>query len=134
MAKHQTREALAEQAILTVLEQEHDVHGFDDMPAGILTAFVAMWTLLLATLWIFFADDRGTAFALAICTGFVAIFFAVPKVMLRQIKHKLPRREGTFMTWTGPMTDRDAAIQVLLIPTALALTLVAMGLIKLAIF
>jgi hypothetical protein len=129
MAEYQSRDTLDEQGLLTTLQKEHDVHGFDDMPASILASFVGMWGLLLLVLWTFFAVDKPSAFAVAISTGFVAIFFAVPRLMIRQTKPKL-RREGEFKTYTGPLSDRAAATQVLLIPTALTFTLFAMGIIK----
>jgi hypothetical protein len=133
MAKHHPKITLEEMAVLTILQKEHDVHAFDDMPPGILTAFGTLWTVLAILFWTAFATDSQSRFAVTVATLFMGMFFAVPLLMARQAKPKLSRSSDMVATCTGLLSTRAAAIQVVLIPAALVLAIGIMAIIKISV-
>lgn len=130
MAVFHSRDEVEEKALIRTLEAEHDVHAFDDLPSGILGAFVGSWAVLLGLFWVFFAQGSAAQFALVIVTFFVLMFFAVPAIMIGQVVPKSKSEPGSINVHTGVLTERSAAIQVLLIPAALIFAIACMSLIK----
>lgn len=133
MAVFHSRDEVEEKALIRTLEAEHDVHAFDDMPTGILGAFVASWAVLFGLFWAAFAWGREAQFAVAIATLFVLIFFAVPAIMLRQATPRSKSRPGAIKVCTGVLSEQAAATQVLLIPSALILAIGCMSIVKLVV-
>jgi hypothetical protein len=133
MAKHHSKITLEEKAVLTILQKEHDVHAFDDMPPGILMAFGGLWAVLVVLFWAAFASDAQSRFAITVATLFIGMYFSVPLLMTRQAKPKLARSSDMVATCTGLISTRAAAIQVVLIPAALILAIGVMALIKISV-
>lgn len=133
MAVFHSRDEVEEKALIRTLEAEHDVHAFDDMPAGILKAFVASWAVLLVLFWTVFAWGKEAQFAVGVSTLFILIFFTVPAIMIGQAMPKSKPRSGSITICTGELSERAAATQVLLIPTALIFAIGCMSIIKLVV-
>lgn len=130
MAVFHSRDEVEEKALIRTLEAEHDVHGFDDMPTGILWAFVASWAVLFSLFWLAFAWGRAAQFAVGVSTLFALVYFAVPAIMIGQAVPKSKARSGSIKICTGELSERAAATQVLLIPSALILAIGCMSIIK----
>ena len=104
-----------------------------DVAPGVAGLIVAAYAGLLGIFFTLFARSPVALFAITVCAGFVAIFFAVPRIFLR-VEHDASRRptlEG-FMakgidTLTGHSSGRDALVQMLIVPVLLTLGLLAMG-------
>jgi hypothetical protein len=119
-----------QKAVLKLLQTEHDVHAFDDMPPGILAGFSVFWAILLGLFWAFFTGDTQSRFAVAVASLLIGFFFGVPYLMARQAKPKLARSSYQITIHTGTISTKEAAVQVLLIPSALILAIAAMAIIK----
>ena len=130
MAEYQTIEQLADKATLLTA---HDGHVFDDIPRGIWGGFGLAWIMLFSLFWMFFAHGTAAVFAITVSTLFGAMYFGLPLVMLRQTKPRSRLISGKIATCTGPVLVKSAAVQILLIPVALAFAIFAMGIIKLVV-
>jgi hypothetical protein len=100
----------------------------------IITAFVALLTTFAVTL----TGSRESLFAIAICAVFLFMFFAVPTLFLRTEPGRGPQpdldsfMDKGMMTYTGPVSGRDALIQMLIVPVLLTATALIMGIVALA--
>ncbi len=130
MAKFHAREELDGKAVLKLLQTEHDVHAFDDMPPGILAGFLTFWAILVLLFWAFFTGDVQSRFAIAVASLIIGFFFAIPYLIALQAKPKLARSSQKVAIHTGSISTKEAAVQVLLIPSALILAVGAMAIIK----
>lgn len=106
-----------------------------DVAAGVGGLIVGVYAALLMVFFAFFAGSLTSLFVITICTGFVAVFFAVPRIFFA-IEPDQSRRPSlpAFMdkgmeTLTGHSTGRDALVQMLIVPVLLTFGLLAMGII-----
>lgn len=101
---------------------------FTDLPGGIWRAFPAVWVAFFATLWWIFGGASESAYMVGVATAFGVVFFAIPMAMYR-IARQPTALSGTGMveTLTGPLTAGAAAVQIVLVPLAVTLGLIAMA-------
>jgi hypothetical protein len=104
-----------------------------DVPAGVGRLMVASYLALIGTFFALMAGSPLAFFSLVICAGFMAIYFAVPRIFLA-IEADPARRPtlGKFLidglqTFTGHNSGRDALIQMMIVPVFLTLGIAAMG-------
>jgi hypothetical protein len=106
-----------------------------DMPAAVGRLLVGSYALLVATLLAFMARSPLALFSILLAAGFVAIFFAVPRIFFAVEADKSRRPSfDRFMdkgleTLTGRTGGKDALLQMLIVPAFLTLGLGAMGII-----
>ena len=106
-----------------------------DVPAAVGRLLVFAYAGLILIFLGLFANSALALFSIAVCAGFVAIFFAVPAVFLRI--EDAPARRPTMaaflrnglQTLTGHSGGGDALVQMLIIPVFLTLGLAAIGVI-----
>ena len=96
---------------------------FQDIPRWIWVTYLSGWSVIFGLFILFFATDRGAAFAIA--TMFALMAFGLPAAMAAQRRCDGPQRRGIIETRSGPLSERAAAVQIALIPTAAAFGLLA---------
>ncbi len=106
-----------------------------DIAPGVGGLIVASYVSLVLVLFAFFTGSLSAMFAVTIAAGFVAIFFAVPRIFF-SVEPKDGRRpslpefvEKGVNTFTGHSSGRDALLQMLIVPVLLTLGLFAMGIV-----
>lgn len=104
-----------------------------DVPASVGGLILASYVGLLATFAVSTIGSAQSIFAIIVCAGFLAAFFAVPRIFLA-VEPEAGRRPtlGRFMhdgmaTLTGHTSGRDALIQMLIVPVLLTLGVAFMG-------
>jgi hypothetical protein len=104
-----------------------------DIAPGVGGLIVAAYVSLVLVLFTFFTGSLTAMFAVTVAAGFVAIFFAVPRIFLA-VEPKAGRRPSLpeFMekgvnTLTGHSSGREALLQMLIVPVLLTFGLLAMG-------
>lgn len=121
-------EVLDDDAVANLLKRPHEIDvPFSDIPAGVWRAFLAIWVGFFATLWWIFGGAADSAFMVGIATVFGLVFFTVPLVMCASAPRKARLPKVVVETLTGPLTLRDATAQILLVPLAVTLGLIGMG-------
>ncbi len=95
---------------------------FAEIPKGIWQLFAAAWALFFGSLWIAFGGQAGSAFMVAVATGFALIYFLMPNVLVRQARRGVPSpaKIRVVETSTGRISVVEAAVQILMLPVALA--------------
>ena len=106
-----------------------------DIAPGVGGLIVAAYVSLVLVLLTFFTGSLTAMFMVTVAAGFVAIFFAVPRIFLA-IEPKADRRPSLpefvdkgIDTLTGHSGGRDALLQMLIVPVLLTLGLFAMGIV-----
>ena len=97
---------------------------------------LACWAMLLAIFWITFFVSTGALFMVVIGTGYAIVFFGVPFLMSRIAGQSSTASyslrdfaRGTFDTIYGPIGGFEALLQVILVPLAVSMGGVAIGII-----
>lgn len=106
------------------------------MHPGVYKLAVLCWAGLMAVFWVTFHVSTSASFMVAVGTVYACVFFGVPFVMIRMspgANATFPSFDeflrGRFDTIHGPIAARDALLQVIMVPLALGLGGVAMGII-----
>ena len=110
-----------------------------DLPAAAGAMMVAVYAALMGAFAITLGHDKHTLFVILIGMFFVAMFFAVPVVLLR-IEGDASGRpslslflEAGIDTATGRLSGAGALVQMLIVPLLLAVAILAIGVINLLI-
>ncbi|MBN9315456.1 MAG: hypothetical protein J0I99_06960 [Devosia sp.] len=105
----------------------------------LFTMFAGVYGAMLLALWLLFCTDINAAIALGVSTGYFAMYFGLPFVMLRLANKDRqqpgPGSLGNFLagdveTYTGPVSGWGAVAQLLTIPVALTAAFIAIGIIS----
>ena len=106
-----------------------------DMHPGIYVIALLTWAAFLSVFWVTFSGSPNALFMVGASTCYAAVFFGVPYVMSRVAKTARPKLgvgeflQGKVDTLYGPVGGLEALLQVILVPAALTLGGVAMGMI-----
>lgn len=95
---------------------------FSEIPKVIWRLFGVAWALFFASLWIAFGGRMESAFMVAVATGFAIIYFLMPYLLVGQARRGVqpPARPRFVETSTGRISVAEAAVQILMLPIALA--------------
>ena len=105
------------------------------MHADVYKLALLCWVGLLLVFWVTFSISSNALFMVVIATFYATVFFGVPFIFSRLAKPLRSRlglgafMRGKFDTIYGPVTGFDALLQVILVPLALAIGGVAIGII-----
>jgi hypothetical protein len=107
-----------------------------DLPPCIHGLTLGVWAAFFLVLWVTFWSSGNALFMIAVSTAYGAMFFGVPAVMGRMHPGR-PRThsalvrflEGRFDTLYGPVKGIDAVLQIIIVPAAITLGAVAIGII-----
>jgi hypothetical protein len=121
-------------------DRAHNRPPATKLPFAVPAIAVAGYGGILLAFWLTFTGDATAIFAIAISTGYAIIYFGVPYLMNRMAeRHAGPndRRpslsdflDGDLDTISGRISGWSALVQITLIPVALALGTLAIGLIN----
>ena len=101
---------------------------FQDLPAWVWRAFFASWGLLFLTFVLTFAVSADVWFVLGVVAAFAVVFFCTPLVLLRLTRRGRAPECGRHVDLLyGRSTNIEAAIQIVLLPVALSIGLIAIG-------
>lgn len=94
---------------------------FQDIPRSIWATFLAGWAGFFLLMWLFFAVDSESTFAVTVVLLFGVMAFGLPIVLARQSRGEPGAPCEVIETHTGPVSVRAAAAQIALIPIAVFL-------------
>lgn len=99
---------------------------------GVTKSYIAINAVTFAALFLTFSVDGEATFMVAISAFYFIMYVGTPYVMARVGKKRLDTNsswskflEEPHETFTGPITGRDAWIQICIVPFAIALALAA---------
>jgi hypothetical protein len=112
--------------------------GFgQELPRAVYLSIIAGFGFMLAVAWLAFGADADTDLDLMVVTVLCAVFLLLPVIMYRsgpgrtESEARRPDLKGFLAagidTATGPLQAREAWLQVLLAPAALAIAAVLIG-------
>jgi hypothetical protein len=96
---------------------------FHDIPRSIWATFLAGWVGFFLLMWLFFAVNSESSFAVMVAIFFGLMAFGLPIIMARQSDCVRPHSIDVVHTHTGPVSVRAAATQIALIPIAVVIGL-----------
>ena len=107
----------------------------DEFPGGVYIGVFAAYCWMIGMAWADFAAPGGTELDLMMVTVLAAVFFAIPFALHHTASRLLvsahPRMsdflESQVDTFTGPMPAKEAWIEIMLIPVALAVAATLIG-------
>ena len=101
---------------------------FQDAPTWIWKLFFASWAGFFATLVMIFAVSSEVRFTLGVVAAFAAMFFLTPLVLLRMTRRtKVTNLRRYVDTVGGRCSDVEGAAQIVLMPIALTIGLIVIG-------
>ena len=105
------------------------------MHRGVYKIALLCWAGFMAVFWVTFWMSSNALFMVVIGTFYALMFFGVP-IKMSQMAPTRPRvgslgafLRGQFATLDGPISGMDALLQVVLVPVALTLGGIAIGII-----
>jgi len=106
-----------------------------EFPAAVYRSIVFAFAWMMVAAWLAFGGPSGTNLDLAIATVLCTVFLAIPIIMYRtacnwlQEPHQAPKQflSSRVDIATGTLSGREAWLQVILIPFALALAATLIG-------
>jgi hypothetical protein len=107
----------------------------DELPGGVYRSVVFAFAWMMLAAWLAFGGSVGTDLDLTIASILCAVFLGIPFVMHRTATKSCRwhnRNNRSFLrsgldTATGPISGKEAWLQVALIPIALALAATLIG-------
>jgi hypothetical protein len=124
----------------THVHRHQPIH--DGLHPLVYRALIGLAVWLVASIWIFF--DRGVyvGLTLAMITVFFVVIVGIPLLIWKTWQHNAPANETrepkesfaawasqNFATWTGALSGRDAAMQILLPIAAVSIGMFVFGLV-----
>lgn len=115
----------------------HNLPVFRHLHPGVFVVSMSGWFVFMLTYWLVFGLHLEGALVLAVATVFFAVYFALPLVLMRLRRMPSWVEKSTFTeflrgeidTYTGHMGGKDALAQVAVLPIAIALGTMAIGII-----
>ena len=115
---------------------ENTASANKSMHSGVFKLFVVINTAILGVFWLTFSGDAEALFMVTIGVVYLAAYLGIPLILNRVGRIDPPQQgsfhrflDAPFETWTGFITGRAALIQVILIPSAILVAVIGMGLI-----
>ena len=107
----------------------------EEFPAAVYRTIVIAFAWMMLAAWLAFGGAAGTDLDLAIATVLCTVLLGIPFVLRRTAGHWLPRppqvskpfRKTRIAIATGTISGREAWLQVILIPVALAVAATLIG-------
>jgi hypothetical protein len=107
----------------------------DEFPAAVYRSIVIAFGWMMLAAWLAFGGATGTNLDLAIATVLFVVFLGLPITMYRTARNRLQRQRTIpkeFLSSrvdvaTGSLSGREAWLEVILIPVALALAATLIG-------
>lgn len=116
--------------------------GRPGLPTAVFLVAGSLLAWLIVAGWVAYATGRYAAMVLGACTVFTVVALGLPILIARIAKRGAVangaskpggRKSRLFETYTGPLSVRQAVIQILLAPAALAVGFTAIALIEILV-
>lgn len=122
---------------LTLIETPARARANKSLHAGVFKILAFINAAILVVFWATFQGDADALFMVAISAVYLTSYLGTPFLLSRvggsidPVERKSFSRflDEPFETWTGVITGREALLQVVLIPTAILIAVIGMGLI-----
>jgi len=114
----------------------------DGLHPFVYRTIVALTIWLVLSVWVFFDRGAYVGLMLAMITVFFVIITGIPLLIWKTWQHNAPREETrtlkesfdawasqNFATWTGALSGREAAMQILLPLAAVSIGMTIFGLV-----
>jgi hypothetical protein len=131
-----------ESAMTTHTHHIHRQPGHDGLHPLVYRSIMGLTLWLVLSVWIFFNTGAYIGLTLAMITLFFVVIVAIPVLLWRTWQHNAPSSETRppaesfrdwqsqdFATWTGGLTGREAAVQILLPIAAVSIGMTVFGLV-----
>ena len=122
---HPAPELLHDEDQLTAQPALPDRSVFGDIPTAIWTAFLSAWALLFGLFLVFFATDGPAAIVVVTSCLFALMLLGLPAALGAQVKSTPRARSRIIVIRNGPVPVVAAATQILLIPVASVIGVIA---------
>jgi len=121
----------------------HHPPAHDGLHPLVYRSMIALTVWLVLSVWVFFDHGGGyVGLTLAVVTLFFVIAVVIPLLIWKSWQHNAPAQETrepvepfdawasqSFVTWTGRLTGREAATQILLPLAAVSIGMFIFGLV-----
>ncbi len=114
----------------------------DGLHPFVYRSMIGLTIWLVLSIWVFFSGGAYVGLTLAMITVFFVVIVGIPVLIWKTWQHNAPAeetREPTqsfdawasqrFATWTGALTGREAAMQILLPIAAVSIGMFVFGLV-----
>jgi hypothetical protein len=107
------------------LDSAPDSGLFTDIPKPIWIIFLSAWALVFGLFGLFFTTDGPATLAVVTAAFFALMILGLPAALARQSKCARREFNGLFDTRNGPLGVGAAATQIVLIPIAAVIGVIA---------
>lgn len=116
----------------------HNLPAFRHMHSGVFVISMLGWFGFMIAYWLTFGTEMEGVLVLAVDTVFFAVFFSLPLVLMRLRRATSNDADkssfaeflrGEIDTYTGRMSGTSALAQVAVLPVAIALGTMAIGIV-----
>ena len=107
------------------LDRAPDSGLFTDIPRPIWIMFLSAWALVFGLFGLFFTTDGPATLAVVTATFFALMILGLPAALARQSKCVRREFNGLIDTRNGPLGVGAAATQIVLIPIAAVIGVIA---------
>ena len=127
---------------MTALPVPHRPLVHDALHPLVYRSMIALTAWLVLSVWIFFGSGAYVGLTLAMITVFFVIIVGIPVLIWKTWQHNAPTEETrepqetfaswtsqSFATWTGRLSGREAAMQILLPIAAVSIGMFVFGLV-----
>jgi hypothetical protein len=127
---------------MTALPVPHHLPVHDGLHPLVYRSMIALTAWLVLSVWVFFDSGAYVGLTLAMITVFFIIIVGIPVLIWKTWQHHTPAEEArepeesftawasqSFGTWTGRLSGREAATQILLPIAAVSIGMFVFGLV-----
>lgn len=96
---------------------------FQDIPGWIWKVFLGAWATFFGLMFVFFATSPMALFMVMVSILFGVMIFGLTRALAAQSQCADYTCKGAIDTYTGPLSAREAGVQIALIPVAVVVGL-----------
>lgn len=115
----------------------HPEHSSFEFPGWIWGSMLASYAIFFSAMFATTSSSGPAIFAVTVSLLYTAMYFGSARLLAQIDRRKVrsfDRRGGVLDTWTGPMSTRSVAAQVLVVPLCVAFFGISIAVIKASIF
>lgn len=98
------------------VSEPQDVGLFQDIPGWIWRIFLSAWATIFTLFLIVFTTNASATFMVTISALFGLMAFGLPATLAAQSRRQNVKYDKIINTHTGPLSQKAAAAQIVLIP------------------
>ncbi|QIK96252.1 hypothetical protein G7076_07140 [Sphingomonas sp. HDW15A] len=131
----QTFDLVDPSALATILPNPKPETAVPDVPASVGALLVGVYVMIVALFALTIANAGAGPFMIAVDLVFLAAFFSVPAIFLKQERKTRDRPsllrflDQGMQTYTGPVSGAGALVQMFVVPVLLAFAVLCIGIV-----